>query len=299
MMTTTEVILGFDMETDVGSWTHSHRGVEEGTDKLLSLLDRNGVPATFFWVGETARLYPELVRNTDNGNHEAGCHSLYHETVGEPIFEIPGVYPMRDNELEDRLVENKQIVEEAIGRPPVSFRAPRLFGSTNMVNTLARLGFRCDASYPLYHYGARLEPYRPSADDWTQLGDLPLVEIPNFADISMASEDPYGRDRDQWPLFRTKGADTVMNRVSQFVTTLRQHEVPRQVICFYFHPWEFVEMPQGEIFIGEGYVRPLPFIVENCGDYALEQLDRIIGSLLEKGFEFTTCEKVADSILSR
>jgi len=292
-----EVILGFDMETDIGSWTHDHRGVAEGTEQILRLLQKYSVPATYFWVGETARRFPSLVKDTASGGNEAGCHSLFHETVGNPIFDTPGVYPVRTNELQDRLIENKRIVDQAAGRPAVSFRAPRLFGSTELVNVLSKIGFIADASYPLYHFGNRLSPYRPSADDWTQEGSLELVEIPNFADVTMRSQDAYGRDRDQWPLLRTAGADVMGEKIEDFVIELGRRKVERPVVCIYLHPWEFVPMPQGEIFIGEGYVRPLPFLVENCGTYALNQLERLVQLLLEKNFIFTTCENIAASCL--
>lgn len=43
-----------------------------------------------------------------------------------------------------------------------------------------------------------------------QKGDLKLLEIPNFCDIVMESEDsPLERDRDQWAQFRTEGAEFV------------------------------------------------------------------------------------------
>jgi hypothetical protein len=64
----------------------------------------------------------------------------------------------------------------------VSFRCPRLFGSTAVVNALEALGYRTDASYPLYYYRKRLAPYHPSREDWTQEGESRLLEIPNFAE---------------------------------------------------------------------------------------------------------------------
>ena len=87
-----------------------------------------------------------------------------------------------------------------------SFRAPRLWGSTAMVNALEDLNYVADASYPLFFYQKRLAPYHPARTDWTAEGDMRIVEIPNFADMTIESKDPHGRDRDSWPLFRTEGA---------------------------------------------------------------------------------------------
>jgi hypothetical protein len=186
------------------------------------------------------------------------------------------------------------MVHDATGVDPTSFRAPRLFGGTNLVNVLERLGVASDASYPLYYYQKQLAPYHPSREAWTEKGDLRLVEIPNFADLSISSHDEYGRDRDQWPLFRTESSSAVMDHVQGFLRYAGEHRAGPVVLCFYVHPWEFVEMPQGDIFVGEGFVRPDPFITKNCGAYALQEMENLIGALKAGGFEFKTCHEVAE-----
>ena len=44
-----------------------------------------------------------------------------------------------------------------------------------------------------------------------------IVEIPNFCDLSMKSHDPYQRDRDQWPVFRTESAEALMEKADSFI----------------------------------------------------------------------------------
>ncbi|NCC69587.1 MAG: hypothetical protein EOM14_15620 [Clostridia bacterium] len=68
----------------------------------------------------------------------------------------------------------------------------------------------------------------------------------------------------------------------------------RPFLCFYFHPWEFHEMPQGEIHYGEGSVRPDPFIVKNCGRYAAGQFDRLVGMLRDRGAVFLQAGQAAE-----
>ena len=101
------------------------------------------------------------------------------------MFEIPGTYPLLPEEVENRLRLATEIVANVSGDRPVSFRSPRLFGSTAVVNALEALGYATDASYPMYFYRERLVPYHPSADDWTKTGSLRVLELPNFADLSM------------------------------------------------------------------------------------------------------------------
>jgi hypothetical protein len=287
-----EAVLGFDMETDVGSFTPFYEGLVHGTPGILDALARHSVSATFFFTGDAARKHPEIVRLVTQAGHEIGCHSLYHETVGDPLFDIPGLSPLLPEEVEHRIRRANEVVEEASGVRPVSFRAPRLFGSTAMVNALERLGFVADASYPLYFFGERLRPYHPSASDWTQPGDLGLVELPNFADMSMKSHDPYGRDRDQWPLFRTEGTHALLEHIDGYIAYCAERDT-QPFLCFYMHPWEFHPMPQGPLHYGEATVTPDPFIVKNCGPYALQQLDALIRELLGRGARFLQAAEAA------
>lgn len=285
------VVLGFDMETDIGSWTPFYRGVAEGTPRLIELLAQREAPSTFFFTGEAARLHPEVVQSVARAGHEVGCHSLYHETVGDALFDIPGVKPLLPEEVPRRLEVATEWVAEVLGERPVSFRCPRLWGSTAVVNALEGLGYVADASYPLYYYGERLAPYHPSADDWTAVGDLRILEIPNFADMTIESSDPYHRDRDQWPRFRTEGAASLIRHIDAFSDYVAARGLP-VVLCFYFHPWEFVSMPS-RVHYGEGAVEPDAEIVKNCGDFALEQLGLLLDLLKERGSAFLTAQQLA------
>ena len=44
---------------------------------------------------------------------------------------------------------------------------------------------------------------------------------------------------------------------------------------------------------GEGAVEPDYFLVENCGDYALEQFTVLVDRLLERGATFKTAQQLA------
>ena len=289
-------ILGFDMETDCGSWSPFYKGLIEGTPKILRLLKDKDINATFFFTGEAAQKHPEIVKEiiNNNENHDIGCHSLYHETIGDPIFEIPGIKPLLPAEIENRIEVATKLVEKASGRKPASFRAPRLWGSTRMVNVLNDLGYDADASYPLYYYEKQLVPYHPSKENWLEKGDLNIVEIPNFADMTINSNDEYHRDRDQWPIFRTEGADALLLHINNFINYVKNRNLP-VVLCFYFHPWEFIKMPESFTY-GEGTVMPDKFIVKNCGDYALEQLEIVVDHLLKKKSIFYTAKEIAQKI---
>lgn len=287
-----DVVFGFDMETDVGSFTPFYEGVKNGTPRLLALLDKHGIRATFFWTGHAAENNPAIVGLVRDAGHEIGCHGLYHETLGDPIFPLPNNWPVLPSEVEGRLREATRLVWKASGIKPTSFRAPRLWGSTKMVNVLEKLGYLADASFPLYFFRKPFVPYHPSAADWTRPGSLRLLEIPNFCDLAMESHDPYQRDRDQWPVFRTESAAFLMQKAASFIAFVRARR-KRPVVCFYMHPWEFHPMPQGTLDFGESRVKPLPFIVKNCGPKALRELDLVCRMFKERGGRFVSAGELA------
>lgn len=285
------VLFGIDVETDIGSFTPFYNGVEKGMPLLLDLFEKKGIAATFFFVAEAAQKFPELTIEVKKRGFEIGCHTIHHETVGDALFEIPLVRPILPEEVPLRLLRATEMIADVIGETPKSFRSPRLWGSTAVVNTLESLGYLADASYPLYFYRERLSPYHPSRYDWTKEGDLKILEIPNFADITVPSNDPYGRDLDQWPLFRTEGASVVMQHIENFVSYISQKGLTTCVLCFYFHPWEFVEMPS-RIFFGEATVEPSPFITKNCGSVALNELSNLIDLLKGKEATFVSASEL-------
>ena len=287
-----DVVFGFDMETDIGSFTPFYEGVKHGTLHILKLLKKHDIPATFFWTGHAAENNPKMVARVRDAGHETGCHGLYHETLGDPIFPLPNNWPILPSEVEGRLREATRIVRKVSDVRPVSFRCPRLWGSTQVLNVLEKLGYVADTSFPLYFFRKPFVPYHPSVKDWTKPGRMRIVEIPNFCDLSMKSNDPYQRDRDQWPLYRTKSAQALMEKADSFIDYIQARK-KRPVVCFYLHPWEFHPMPQGALDFGESSVKPLPFIVKNCGPKAVQQLDRVCAMLKQRGGRFVTAKELA------
>ena len=291
-MSEKQAVLGFDMETDIGSWTSFYEGFRIGTPKILSVLKNNDITATFFFTADAAKHNPDLVKAVRDAGHEIGCHTLFHETIGDSLFEIPGMMPVLPEEVIHRIELATEIVTEISGVHPTSFRCPRLFGSTQVVNALENLGYTSDATYPMYFFRKQLVPYHPSKDDWTEQGDMKIIELPNFADLSMESHDQYGRDLDQWPLWRTESAEAVMKHIDGYSSYCSERGV-EPFYCFYMHPWEFAPMPAGLIHSGEGSVLPDPFIIKNCGDYAVRELDKLVKMMKDAGIRFFQASQVA------
>ena len=286
-MKPTYVLIGVDMETDVGSFTPFYEGVKNGTPLLLDLFAEMDVKGTFFFTGICAKENPSIVKMVVDSTNEVGCHSLYHETLGDELFPIPGVKPLLPFEVKPRIALAKDWVEEVAEVKVTSFRCPRLWGSTEVVNALEEVGFTCDVTYPMYFYREQFSPYYPSRLDWTKKGNSKVLEVPNFADMTMDSNDPgLERDRDQWPLFRTRGGEYLLERSLSFLNFCDDLGVPR-VLAYYIHPWEFWPMEKSYNF-GEATVIPEDFITLNCGEKALVELKKLINGLLSTDATFVT-----------
>ncbi len=289
---TTYIVFAFDMETDIGSYLTTYNGVRNGTDRILAILQRHGVPATFLFTGDTVANNREIVRKVARLGFEVGCHSLQHETVGDAHFNMPGDLSVLDSEVENRLQLNKEIVQEAAGSEPRVFRAPRLWQGQAQIAALEKLGFTVDASYSVAAHRQHILPYHPSAENWLEPGSMSILELPNFAFLDTRND--YTRffcKNDQWPLLRLLGAEFVFENQKDVIQ--RQRELSEvSLLLFYLHPWEFEPMPEKHEY-DEGTFLFKPELVKNCGDAMTGHFERYIQMCRDSGFEFATCSGFA------
>ncbi|MDR0804995.1 MAG: polysaccharide deacetylase family protein [Oscillospiraceae bacterium] len=102
------------------------------TDELLSILDKEGVPATFFVTGEFASKYPEDVVKMAAGKHEIGNHSNIH----------PHVVGMNINELIADTKEAERKITIAANEKPIYYRTPYGEYDDNVLTTVEGMGYK-------------------------------------------------------------------------------------------------------------------------------------------------------------
>ena len=282
------IIFGFDMETDIGSYLKTYNGVRNGTGRILSILKKYEIDATFLFTGDTALNNPEKVIEVAEAGYEIGCHSLKHETVGEVAFNMPNDAPILESELEARLVENIRIVENLSKKQPVSFRAPRLWQGHGQIKILEKLGFLVDASYSVAAHKKQIIPYHPSEENWLVEGGMKILEIPNFAFLDDKNDySNYFCKNDQWPLLRLLGADFVFEN-QKYVISEQSKLSDICVLLFYLHPWEFEKMPE-KFEYDEGTFIFKPELSKNCGDVMVNAFDKYVELCMNDGFKFVSC----------
>ena len=100
------------------------------TMQILDLLDKFGVKATFFIIGENAEYYPEIVAEEAVRGHELANHSFTH----------PRLSRLTDAEISAEIERADAAIKKASGVTPRLFRPPEGAYSENVVKTAAQLG---------------------------------------------------------------------------------------------------------------------------------------------------------------
>jgi peptidoglycan/xylan/chitin deacetylase (PgdA/CDA1 family) len=114
-------------------------GATEGLPRILAMLDRQQVPATFYIPAMSAMLHPDMIPSIlKAGKHEIGVHGWIHEN-------LPSV---GDAAQEERLLtQSIDYLTKAIGKRPVGYRAPSWAFSPNTLSQILKAGFLYDSSF--------------------------------------------------------------------------------------------------------------------------------------------------------
>ncbi len=139
--------------------SHQAYGPRTGVPRLLDVLDRTGIRATFFVPGFTAERWPSTIRSIREAGHEIAHHGYLHESVA-------GLSPAAEEAV---LVRGLAALDAATGVVPSGWRAPMWEASWSSAEVLRRHGFRYDSSLM---DGDR--PYLLSAGKGESIVELPI-----------------------------------------------------------------------------------------------------------------------------
>ena len=113
-------------------------GAIDGLPRILDMLDRQKVPASFFIPAVSLLLNPEIAGSIlASQRHEIGVHGWIHEHLGV----------LNDAAVEQRLLDQSiAALTKAIGRRPVGYRAPSWAMSPFTMGQVKASGFLYDSS---------------------------------------------------------------------------------------------------------------------------------------------------------
>ena len=142
------VMISFDVDNDtttlvrnaepsIGALSQGEYGARVGLQRVVDLMDRHEIPASFFIPAVSLVLRPEMVDVIRaSGRHEFGVHGWIHELNS-------ALDPDTERELVARATD---YLEAATGRRPVGYRAPSWDFSPNTLDIIKGLGFLYDSS---------------------------------------------------------------------------------------------------------------------------------------------------------
>ncbi len=201
-------------------WDQFESRVEQNTYKILHLLERRGIKATFFVLGWVAERHPRLVKEIASLGHEIASHGYSHELI---TAQTPALF-------REDVRRAKGILEDLVGASVTGYRAPTFTITPETewaLPILVEEGYVYDSSiFPVIHdsYGFR------GANPWChQLNTTsgPLWEVPpstiQLAGIRIPIAGGGYFRLFPYPVLRWM---------------LRQVEAQGHPLVVYLHPWE-------------------------------------------------------------
>ncbi|WKZ32617.1 MAG: DUF3473 domain-containing protein [Thermodesulfobacteriota bacterium] len=218
------MVTGFADRVRFEDWPKFESRVAMSTRKVLALLSRYGVKATFFVLGWVAENDPRLVREIHSEGHEVACHGYNHRLI----------YDTTPDEFREDIRKSKRILEDISGRPVAGYRAASYSVTKKTLwalDILMEEGFLYDSSiFPIHHdrYGipdACRFPYEIKRNGGA------LMEFPPSTLRLLGQNLPVagGGYLRLLPSWLTRAAAKKINSKE------------RKPVIFYIHPWEVDE----------------------------------------------------------
>jgi peptidoglycan/xylan/chitin deacetylase (PgdA/CDA1 family) len=181
-------------------------GAVDGLPRILRLLDKQKVPASFFIPASSLRTADDP-RHPSRSMHEIGIHGWIHERL--PV--------LNDEEREQRLLDQSiETLTKAMGKRPVGYRAPSWKFSKHTLAQVKAAGFLYDSSLM-----ASDDAYEINLDGTpTGLVELPIERIVDDAPYFGAADGSMPRRT------RARGLPLGVRRGVGRTRPLRAHDAP-------------------------------------------------------------------------
>jgi peptidoglycan/xylan/chitin deacetylase (PgdA/CDA1 family) len=213
------VLLSFDVDNEtvsirfgeptVGALSQGEYGARVGLNRVLSLLDKYRIPATFFIPAMSLKITPDMAdRIQRSGRHEIGVHGWIHEmNVSLPA------------DVERRLVQMAiDTLTRLTGSRPVGYRAPSWNFSAKTLTILRDLGFTYESSLM-----ADDRPYELMQNGQaTGIVELPVEWILDDAPLYDPRGNAYSPPRDVAQVWMDE-FDKAYDEGAMFLLTMHPH----------------------------------------------------------------------------
>ena len=215
-------ILTFDIEdnfthaelSNPEDWGKYEKQVVENTRRILTLLARYNIQATFFVLAKVAERRPEVVKMIMSKGHEIASHGYIHERV-----QVLG-----RNGFQEDVLRSKRVIEALTGQPVQGFRAMAFSINTETawaIDILKDQGFLYDSSILSTCFKRQFDGFENYFSD-------------SFFEVSPSAFSIAGRDLafGGGIFFRTAPYNLIRSLIK------RENKAGRPVVI-YAHAWEF------------------------------------------------------------
>lgn len=231
-----------------------------GTKRILDLIDKNNVKATFFITPRFADKYPKLIKEISK-KHEIALHGYHDHSYNYKFIE-------RDKALKE-LKNGKERLSKLSGQEIKGFREPRM--QKPPYSILKKVGFEYDSSLnPTFAPGrynnlfAKRKTFSIEGIKIIPLSATPILKLPLF-----------------WFFFRNLGLN-----YGKWVTRLSL--LDQDYVALLFHSWEFIDLNE---------FKDIPYTFKrNSGNKIIKILERYIQWCLRKKFKFISMGEYYESL---
>ena len=242
---------------DLEDWAHGLLGGEtpitsrvvSNVERMLALLERHNVKATFFALGKVCAKFPELLPRVAACGHEIASHGYGHDLI----------YTMTPASFREDVRRSVDLIGEQTGAAPVGYRAPAFSITRQSLwagPILAELGFKYSSSiFPISgsRYGIAGAPAFPfNWEDWLTAGEAGVPAAvgkpearspkPDLIEFPMTTLAFAGR---RWPV--CGGGYLRLLPTCFLKSAIRQAHRQGQPAVVYMHPYEVDVSEVGEL----------------------------------------------------
>jgi peptidoglycan/xylan/chitin deacetylase (PgdA/CDA1 family) len=215
------VLLSFDVDNEtialrygeptIGALSQGEFGARVGLRRVVDLLDRHEIPASFFIPAVSLMLSPEMADLIKrSGRHEFAVHGWIHEMNSS----LP---PEQERDL---LVRSIDYLTEVTGERPVGYRAPSWNFSPSTLSMLCELGFVYESSLM-----ADDRPYELLAEgEPTGIVELPVEWILDDAPLLNPLGNRYSAPREVLQVYIDE-FEKAYEEETMFLLTMHPHYI--------------------------------------------------------------------------
>ena len=213
------VLLSFDVDNEtvslrtaeptIGALSQGEYGARVALGRVLDLLDRQQIPASFFIPAVSLELHPEMAEQIrKSGRHEFGVHGWIHEFNTQLPADV-------ERDLVRRALD---YLTRVTGTRPVGYRAPSWNFSPNTLSIVRELGFLYESSMM-----SDDRPYELLQDGQaTGVVEIPVEWIADDAPLFNVQGANYAAPRDVAQVWIDE-FDRAWDEGTMFVLTMHPH----------------------------------------------------------------------------